>query len=599
MSNSVESVLSGGLVRTLFQPIVDGFSGSVFAVEALSRGPARSPLELPVTLFREAVAQKRLEDLERACITSALRSFAGLALDCRLFINVSPQTLLSWAGLAEWLVAQARELRVDPHVLVIEVTEHGNQSHDAQLAEAVRPLRALGCEIAIDDLGVGSSGLKSWSAIRPEFVKVDRYFVGGAEQDPVRSEILRSVVDIGRATGSQIIAEGVENPDQLNLVMDLGVDYVQGFLLGRPEAQPSVENGHLCRFQTTMPGLHADCAEHLATPVPAVPSYTPVAHVVETFQRNPGWRAIAVVDGTRPVGLVRRDELLILLSRPLFPEIYNRKPISAVMDTRAVQIDARARLEQVSRMVTGHNAPKEQDDFIITRGGEYLGLGRTIELLRQITAQQIQVARQANPLTGLPGNRVIHSQVERWVKQSRGFIACHLDLDHFKPFNDIYGYAHGDQVLMHVAAVLTRCARPRVDFVGHIGGDDFVMMLRSQDWQLRLAAVLEELAASLPSFHQQDHREAAGFDAHDRYGVHRRFPLISVSIAAMEVPGDSAVTVDAVTEGLLKTKAEAKARAGNVCLLATRSGVIDLFGSTGERAPEATDALPPSVRISA
>src|SRR5215475_11467730 len=104
MSTSVESVLSDGSVRTLFQPIIDGFSGAVFAVEALSRGPMSSPLELPLALFREAIAHGRLEDLERACIVSALRSFADLGLDCRLFINVSPQTILSWPGLAEWLV---------------------------------------------------------------------------------------------------------------------------------------------------------------------------------------------------------------------------------------------------------------------------------------------------------------------------------------------------------------------------------------------------------------------------------------------------------------------------------------------------------------
>src|SRR5262244_2781548 len=153
MSNTVESVLSEGSVRTLFQPIIDGSSGAVFAVEALSRGPVGSPLELPLALFREAVAQKRLEDLERAGIASALRSFADRALESRLFINVSPHTLLNWQGLAEWLVTRARELRVDPHLLVIEVTEHGNQAHDALLAEALRPLRTLGCEIAIDNLG--------------------------------------------------------------------------------------------------------------------------------------------------------------------------------------------------------------------------------------------------------------------------------------------------------------------------------------------------------------------------------------------------------------------------------------------------------------
>ncbi|MEJ0039935.1 MAG: EAL domain-containing protein [Gammaproteobacteria bacterium] len=287
MSNSVESVLSGGSVRTLFQPIIDGFSGTVFAVEALSRGPVGSPLELPLELFREAVAHKRLEDLERACITSALRSFADLALDCRLFINVSPQSLLSWAGFAEWLVTRARELRVDPHLLVIEVTEHGNQSHDAQLAEAVRPLRALGCEIAIDDLAWARRG----SSPGRRSVRSSSRSTGTSWVAPSRIRCARRSCDplsiSGGPTGSQIIAEGVENPGQLNLVMDLGVDYVQGFLLGRPESRPSVGEQPPLPLPDDDSGLHADCAEHLATPVPAVPQTTAVALVVRNVSAQP------------------------------------------------------------------------------------------------------------------------------------------------------------------------------------------------------------------------------------------------------------------------------------------------------------------------
>jgi GGDEF domain-containing protein len=119
-----------------------------------------------------------------------------------------------------------------------------------------------------------------------------------------------------------------------------------------------------------------------------------------------------------------------------------------------------------------------------------------------------------------------------------------------------------------------------VDFVGHIGGDDFVLLLRSQDWSLRLTSLLEELAVSLPNFHSEQHRAAAGYAALDREGAEKTFPLLSVSIAALEVTGSSGlsqpVTVDAVMEGLLKTKSAAKARPGNVCLLATPSGLFDL-----------------------
>jgi len=305
----------------------------------------------------------------------------------------------------------------------------------------------------------------------------------------VRGEILRSVVEMGRATGSQIVAEGIEVPQQLGLVLELGVDYVQGFLLGRPQSVPQAQTAVL-PGERTLPGLSADCAEQLAVAIPPVAANAPVADIVEVFRRNRSWRALAVVEGGRPIGLVNRDELLILLSRPLHPEIYNRKPVTAIMDRTAVQIDARARLEQVSRLVTGQQSARHQEDFIITRAGTYLGLGRTIDLLRQITTQQIQMAKHANPLTGLPGNREIQGQLSQLINRRRSFVACHLDLDNFKPFNDTYGYQQGDQVLLHVAATIVRNTRSQMDFVGHIGGDDFVVLLRSRDWSIRLRSLL-------------------------------------------------------------------------------------------------------------
>lgn len=577
MVSDLDSLLAQGTLQALFQPIIDRVLRRPIGYEALVRGPAGSALHLPDALFAAAHRADRCMDLERACITAALHGFAGLQIEGRLFINVLPRTLLHWPDFPAWLAQRLGSLELDPHQLVIELTEHGLTEDQGRLIEAVDPLRLLGCDIALDDLGAGASGLKTWSAVRPEYVKVDRYFVSGIEHDPVRAEILRSVVDMARAIGCQVIAEGVENAAQCALALELGVDHVQGYLLGRPQSVPRMDPAGIIALDQVAATVSVDCAEHLALPVPDVPDWTPVGQVVEMFRMHPTCTALAVTTAGAPVGVVRRDELLILLSKPLYPEVYNRKPVSAVMDANAVRIDARARLEQVSRVVTGQSDAGRRDDFIITRHGGYLGMGRMIDLLRHITAQQIQAAKHSNPLTGLPGNREIQSHLSQWLTRRQPFVACHLDLDHFKFFNDTYGYARGDQVLMHVAETLVRTVRQRIDFVGHVGGDDFVFLMRSQDWSLRLVSLLEDLAASLPNFYDTEHREAGCLMGRDRDGQERQFALLSTSVAVVQIVATPAISTEMIAERLRGAKKMAKAQAGYSCVLVNPEGLaLDL-----------------------
>jgi len=134
-----------------------------------------------------------------------------------------------------------RHAGIDPHDVVLELTEHGLSEDETQLAAAVVPLRAMGCDIAIDDLGAGSSGLKTCRRF-VRYVKVDRYFVAGVEQDAVRSEILRSVVDMGRVTGCRIIAEGVENREQLRSALELGVGLPPGLPVWTTPASPKLDS---------------------------------------------------------------------------------------------------------------------------------------------------------------------------------------------------------------------------------------------------------------------------------------------------------------------------------------------------------------------
>jgi len=109
-----------------------------------------------------------------------------------------------------------------------------------------------------------------------------------------------------------------------------------------------------------------------------------------------------------------------------------------------------------------------------------------------------------------------------------------------------------------------------------VGGDDFVFLLRSLDWVLRLTAILEELPVSLLNFHTGEHRAAGGFDGADRDGGYRRFPLLGASIGAVEVDGGQPTTAERVLESLREMKALAKSREGSSCVLASFGRAVDL-----------------------
>ncbi len=182
MADPIRTLLASGGLHTVFQPILDGATREAIGYEALTRGPAGHELSSPIALIAAAAQNGMGIELERACITSALSSYRQLRLKGRLFLNVLPQTLIDWDDFPEWLADRLAHAGIDPHDVVLELTEHGLSEDETQLAAAVVPLRAMGCDIAIDDLGAGSSGLKTWSAIRPDYVKVDRYFVAGSSK---------------------------------------------------------------------------------------------------------------------------------------------------------------------------------------------------------------------------------------------------------------------------------------------------------------------------------------------------------------------------------------------------------------------------------
>ncbi len=587
-AGELADIIEHARIQIIFQPILDPHGRGILGYEALSRGPSTSRLHSPLELFAAALRENCTVALEECCLGRAIQRFRAAGLQGRLFLNISPFTLLASQSLPNRLSNLLAKLGLPASRCVLEITEQSLVDDYAAIRRALDALRDIGCEIAVDDLGAGYSGLKTWSELRPDYVKIDRYFVSDIHTDGVKAEILRSIVEMSRAIGSRVVAEGVETAEECTELLDIGVDYLQGYYFGRPQADPKVNDAAMSHLAGRGTSVNAVCAEELIIKVAPVEPTTRVQDVVAMFREHLDWDSVAVVREGRPLGIVRRDDLFLFLTKPLHPEVYNRKPITSVMESPPLLIDARLRLDQVGRLVTRRARSKVNEDFIITRDGRYAGIGKIIDVLRQITAQQIQAAKDSNPLTLLPGNAQISAHIDRMLSQRRHFVVCYLDVDHFKPYNDHYGYARGDQFLLQLAQLIRTAVYGRSDFIGHLGGDDFIVVMRSPDWRSRLLDLVASFSAAVPSLYSDEHREADGIRAVDRDGVLRTYPLATLSIAALELTPDCRVDSGAIADRLRHVKALAKSQRGSSFLLSVGDEVIDLQAApAGAVAPEA------------
>ncbi len=216
--------------------------------------------------------------------------------------------------------------------------------------------------------------------------------------------------------------------------------------------------------------------------------------------------------------------------KPFATDLFARKPISRLMSDDFLAVELNQSLQQVSRLITSRARQRIEEDFIITLNGGYLGLGRVIDVLKLITELKIQQARYANPLTLLPGNVPIQQCLTRLLQQRQESVICYVDIDSFKPFNDIYGYGRGDEVLLCLAQCLNERIDPSRDFVGHIGGDDFLLVLGPEEWRRRLDQLLSDFQTHRRRFYRPEHLEAGCFTALNRQGVRQEFALLSLSI---------------------------------------------------------------------
>ena len=263
----IQRLILEGSIRSMLQPVFGDAGARVIGYEALARGPMRSALESPVVMLDLAEDVELITELDLSMSRAGFAAARHLDGDQLFFLNVLPSTLSNAAFYREELPRMVEEAGIPPSRVVLELSER--QSADSlQFARALEILRAAGFVLGLDDLGTQNANLAEIAAYRPEWIKLDRSLVRTVDRDPVRRDLIGSVVDFSRKQGSRVVAEGIETTSELELLRALGVEFFQGYLLGAPQEAETL----------SAPRVRAAASREIAS--------APAAKVVSVLPRN-------------------------------------------------------------------------------------------------------------------------------------------------------------------------------------------------------------------------------------------------------------------------------------------------------------------------
>lgn len=538
-------VMAGDQIEFVFQPIVDLHTSTIFGYEALMRGPIGTSLHTPDALLSMARRLGRLVDLECQAALSAIRVFGQLRLGGRLFVNFSAPSIIALASdRGSGLFKVAVESGVAPSSLMFELTEHERVEEPERLQAALEVFKAQGVGLALDDFGDGRSSLRLWAQLQPDIVKLDPYFCRDINRDSRRVDIFRALADLALRIGSLLVAEGVEHPEELTVLRDLGCVYAQGYLLGGPQTIPLqtipeealavLKSSKISILPNSLP--RPEIGQTVQRLIVSAPWISPVASnddVHRFFEEHPDLHAVAVVDAGYPVGLIDRRSFFDICAQRYFHELFGRSPCTRFMNPAPLRVEHSVRLDSMLPLLAGDDQRYLFEGLIITEGGRYAGLATGESLVRSVTEGRVEAARHANPLTFLPGNIPITEHIRRLLDAGVFFVTSYFDLNNFKPYNDLYGYWRGDEMIKLVAEIVLSSCDPSEDFVGHVGGDDFVVVFQSEDWERRCRQVISEFNLRSRFLFDAVDLERNSFESEDRHGFKVVFPLTGIAVGAV------------------------------------------------------------------
>lgn len=230
----IGNVIARREIDTLYQPIVELREHETVGFEALSRVGTNCAKNFSEALFSAAEKVELEAELDRICRNLSIDRRPSLTDDARLFVNCLPATFYNPTRKLETLLEAWTDEGLEPGQLIFEINENITQQQADRILPTIRRLRAQGFEFALDDMGTGKTNLRLLAELEPTYIKMDISLTTGIGDDVRKQALASYLLDLAEKSDARLIAEGIENQRDLDTIVELGVRYGQGYLIGRP-----------------------------------------------------------------------------------------------------------------------------------------------------------------------------------------------------------------------------------------------------------------------------------------------------------------------------------------------------------------------------
>lgn len=230
----LSEIINNNLVETIFQPIADIRDGHIIGYEALSRGPEGTDFYMPIPLISYAKSYNRMEELDEVLCDNTLMHAKKRGLDSLLFINLDTKYIFE-QGAVQKILVKLKKYGLNSNQIVIEFSEKSVICMFDSFIDMIQEYRKNGFLLCFDNVGSAYSNLFTVGKIRPDYMKIDRNMTQGIHFDESRKSGLEMEMMIANLLHTTLIAEGVENREDLETLIAMGIPAAQGHLIGQPD----------------------------------------------------------------------------------------------------------------------------------------------------------------------------------------------------------------------------------------------------------------------------------------------------------------------------------------------------------------------------
>lgn len=568
---------------SFFQPIISLEEQGVYAYEALCRTVGPNPFSNIEALFQAASTNGKTFLLDMYCRQSAIALSVqqGIQEDgALLFLNICPNSLMHPDHNIGTTETFAYQSGLSKEKIVLEITEHEAVHNYDLFKKSIDHYRKRGFRIAIDDFGAGYGGLKMLSLLEPDYVKIDRHFFKDHQKGNINYNLIDAIATACHRIGIEVIAEGIETREDVNICRDFGIDLLQGFFFAKPAAElirSSAINyctDDLQKNSATRLFDEVICIGDIAHYEPPIDADSPIRDVLHRFQRSVQLQSIPVLTKGRLCGLIDRNRFMentVVGPHGFGFNLNYYKTVADILDKQTcLQVAHHESAEEVAKKVHHRQQRYIYDDVCVSKSGKYAGVISVSAVLKAVTQNSLNLAKGANPLTGLPGNEYIQREVAKMLSRSMHFDVCYIDIDNFKPFNDRRGFEKGDKVIKHLGDILRKAAKRwgsrETSFAGHIGGDDFILILRPKNSVAACEFIVEQFETICRQYHSHEEFQAEYYVGKDRNQNEKKFGLLSLSVGIVSTEIHHISSLAEISSIATELKRTAKQHPGSIII---------------------------------